>query len=92
VDRLQRQKRSNASLRAKVGHPFRVIKREFGLMKVRFRGLGQEHRARGHAVRAVERMDGATTVDRDGEGPSKQPSESASQQSLQLDGPNALTF
>ena len=26
-------------MRAKVEHPFRVIKRQFGLMKVRFRGL-----------------------------------------------------
>ena len=28
-----------ASVRAKVEHPFRVIKRQFGLTKVRFRGL-----------------------------------------------------
>ncbi len=28
-----------ASIRAKVEHPFRVVKRQFGLMKVRFRGL-----------------------------------------------------
>ena len=28
-----------ASIRAKVEHPFRVIKRQFGLLKVRFRGL-----------------------------------------------------
>jgi IS5 family transposase len=27
-----------ASVRAKVEHPFRVIKRQFGLMKVRCRG------------------------------------------------------
>lgn len=27
-----------ASVRAKVEHPFRVIKRQFGLVKVRFRG------------------------------------------------------
>ena len=27
------------SARAKVGHPFRVIKREFGYMRVRYRGL-----------------------------------------------------
>jgi transposase, IS5 family len=37
--RLQNQERSKASVRAKVEHPFRVIKRQFGLMKVRFRGL-----------------------------------------------------
>jgi len=30
-----------ASMRAKVEHPFRVIKRQFGLMKVRFRGLAK---------------------------------------------------
>jgi IS5 family transposase len=28
-----------ASIRAKVGHPFRVIKRQFGFTKVRYRGL-----------------------------------------------------
>ncbi|MFN9943268.1 MAG: transposase, partial [bacterium] len=30
-----------ASVRAKVEHPFRVIKRQFGLLKVRFRGLAK---------------------------------------------------
>jgi hypothetical protein len=30
-----------ASVRAKVEHPFRVIKRQFGLAKVRFRGLSK---------------------------------------------------
>jgi IS5 family transposase len=39
--RLKRQVRSKASVRAKVEHPFRVIKRQFGLAKVRFRGLGK---------------------------------------------------
>lgn len=38
---LKRQERSKASVRAKVEHPFRVIKRQFGLMKVRFRGLAK---------------------------------------------------
>jgi len=28
-----------ASIRAKVEHPFRVIKRQFGFTKVRYRGL-----------------------------------------------------
>jgi transposase, IS5 family len=37
--RLKKQERSKASVRAKVEHPFRVIKRQFGLLKVRFRGL-----------------------------------------------------
>ena len=30
-----------ASVRAKVEHPFRVIKRQFGYVKVRYRGLGK---------------------------------------------------
>mgnify|MGYP003500586515 FL=1 len=38
-DRLQKTEHAKASIRAKVEHPFRVIKRQFGLMKVRFRGL-----------------------------------------------------
>ena len=37
--RAQQQEHCKASVRAKVEHPFRVIKRQFGLMKVRFRGL-----------------------------------------------------
>jgi len=37
--RVQKQERRKASIRAKVEHPFRVIKRQFGLVKVRFRGL-----------------------------------------------------
>ena len=37
--RLRKQEHQKASIRAKVEHPFRVIKRQFGLMKVRFRGL-----------------------------------------------------
>lgn len=37
--RVQKRKHRKASVRAKVEHPFRVIKRQFGLMKVRFRGL-----------------------------------------------------
>ena len=39
--RLQKQERGKASVRAKVEHPFRVIKRQFGLVKVRFRGLAK---------------------------------------------------
>ena len=37
--RLQKREQRKASVRAKVEHPFRVIKRQFGLVKVRFRGL-----------------------------------------------------
>ena len=38
---LERIEKRTASVRAKVEHPFRVIKRQFGLMKVRFRGLSK---------------------------------------------------
>ena len=36
IDALERMK---ASVRAKVEHPFRVIKRQFGFVKVRYRGI-----------------------------------------------------
>jgi IS5 family transposase len=39
--RLEKQEHGKASVRAKVEHPFRVIKRQFGLTKVRFRGLAK---------------------------------------------------
>ena len=38
----QKQKRRNrklSSIRAKVEHPFRVVKRQFGYIKTRYRGL-----------------------------------------------------
>ena len=38
IDQLERLK---ASIRAKVEHPFRVIKRQFGHVKVRYRGLAK---------------------------------------------------
>jgi IS5 family transposase len=38
IEKIEHRK---ASIRAKVEHPFRVIKRQFGLMKVRFRGLAK---------------------------------------------------
>jgi IS5 family transposase len=38
---LEKIERAKASVRAKVEHPFRVIKRQFGLSKVRFRGLAK---------------------------------------------------
>ena len=37
----QKREHHKASVRAKVEHPFRVIKRQFGLMRVRFRGLAK---------------------------------------------------
>ena len=36
---LEAIEKAKASMRAKVEHPFRVIKRQFGLTKLRFRGL-----------------------------------------------------
>jgi IS5 family transposase len=38
-DKAKRQERGKAQIRARVEHPFRVIKRQFGYMKVRFKGL-----------------------------------------------------
>ena len=38
TDQIERIK---ASIRAKVEHPFRVIKRQFGHVKVRYRGLAK---------------------------------------------------
>lgn len=36
---LDKAEKLNVSVRAKVEHPFRVIKRQFGFIKVRYRGL-----------------------------------------------------
>ncbi|WP_036014000.1 transposase, partial [Robbsia andropogonis] len=36
---MEALERTKASIRAKVKHPFRVIKRQFGFAKVRCRGL-----------------------------------------------------
>lgn len=44
VDALQRRKnRTKARVRAKVEHPFPILKRVFGFVKVRFRGLKKNH-------------------------------------------------
>ncbi len=40
-DKARKQEHRKASVRAKVEHPFRVIKRQFGLTKVRFKGLAK---------------------------------------------------
>lgn len=39
--RVQKREHKKASVRAKGEHPFRVVKRQFGLVKVRFRGLAK---------------------------------------------------
>jgi IS5 family transposase len=36
---LHHQRRLFTAIRAKVKHPFRIIKRQFGFVKVRYRGL-----------------------------------------------------
>ena len=38
---IEQFERTKASIRAKVEHPFRVIKRQFGHVKVRYRGLAK---------------------------------------------------
>ena len=44
VDQIQRRKnRTKARVRAKVEHPFCILKRVFGFVKVRFRGLKKNH-------------------------------------------------
>ena len=44
VDELERRKnRTKARVRARVEHPFRILKRVFGCVKVRFRGLKKNH-------------------------------------------------
>ena len=40
---LEKLEQTKASIRAKVEHPFRVIKRQFGYVKVKYRGTVQEH-------------------------------------------------
>ena len=39
--KVRKAEHGKASVRAKVEHPFRVVKRQFGLVKVRFRGLAK---------------------------------------------------
>ena len=59
VDQLEALK---ASIRAKVEHPFRVIKRQFGHLKVRYRGLAKNTAQLTLLFRAVEPVDGAPQI------------------------------
>jgi IS5 family transposase len=44
VDELQKKKnRNKSSVRARVEHPFRILKRVFGFDKVRYRGIAKSH-------------------------------------------------
>ena len=38
---LEKLEQTKASIRAKVEHPFRVIKRQFGFTKVKYKGLAK---------------------------------------------------
>ena len=56
IDKLEKLK---AGIRAKVEHPFRILKRQFGYQKVRYRGAEEEHAADQDTVCAGEPMEGA---------------------------------
>ena len=56
VDELTEQlERLKASIRAKVEHPCRVIKRQFGYVKVRYRGLAK-NTAQLHTLLALSNL------------------------------------
>ena len=58
----ERVEKMKASIRAKVEHPFRVLKRQFGFTQGSLPRLGEEHGADRHAVRAVEPVDGRGAI------------------------------
>jgi transposase, IS5 family len=41
IDKIDKIEKLKASVRANVEHPFRVIKRQFGQVKLRYRGLAK---------------------------------------------------
>ena len=53
---------AKAQVRAKVEHPFRVIKRQFGYTKVRFRGLSKNIAQQTTLFALSNLWDGAQTV------------------------------
>ena len=57
----ERVEKMKASIRAKVEHPFRVLKRQFGFTALS--RAGQEHGADHHAVRAEQSVDGQEATD-----------------------------
>ena len=59
---IEQVEKIKASIRAKVEHPFRVIKRQFGYTKVRYRGAHEEHAAAHYAFCAIEPVDGAPPI------------------------------
>jgi hypothetical protein len=58
-----RSEKIKASIRAKVEHPFRVIKRQFGYVKVRYRGLKKNTAQLVTLFALVEFVDGAGQTD-----------------------------
>ena len=42
-EEARRRNRTKSKVRAKVEHPFRILKRVFGFTKVRYRGLKKNH-------------------------------------------------
>ena len=61
TDRVEKAK---AGIRAKVEHPFRVIKRQFGYVKTTLPWAQEEHGTGGHLVCPVQFVDGAGKVAR----------------------------
>ena len=57
---LYEAEKLKAGVRAKVEHPFRVIKRQFGHVKVRYRGLKKKHGAAHNPICAIQYLDGST--------------------------------
>ena len=51
-----------AKLRAIGEHPFRIVKRQFGYTKVRYRGLGEEHGSTDDTVCALQPVSGQANV------------------------------
>lgn len=49
-------------IRAKVEHPLRVLKRQFGYTKVRYEGAEEKHATTENAVCAIEPVDGAPSM------------------------------
>jgi len=60
IDQAEKLK---AGVRAKVEHPYRVIKRQFGFIKVRLSRTEEERRITVHAVCPVQLVDGAQETD-----------------------------
>ena len=55
---IDEYERTKASIRAKVEHPFRVLKQQFDYVKVSYRGAQEEHGAACDAVCALQSVDG----------------------------------